>query len=62
MMKRAYIKPDMEILDGELTSILCSSYNANFDNQKIYENTGSEDDIPTGGGARGFDDDFGFDE
>lgn len=61
MMKRAYIKPDMEILDGELTSILCSSYNASFDDQKIDDNTGSGDDIPTGG-ARGFDGDFGFDE
>ncbi len=54
-MKRAYIKPDMEILDGELTSILCSSYNVSLDGQKIEDNTGSEDDIPTGG-ARGFGD------
>ena len=61
-MKRAYINPEMEILDGELTSILCSSYNASFDNQKIEENTGSGEDIPTGGGARGFDGDFDFDE
>lgn len=65
MMKRAYIKPEMEILDGELTSILCAStsgYNAKVDNQPAGDNNNDDDDdLPTGG-ARGFNGDFGFDE
>lgn len=62
MMKRTYIKPEMELLDSELNGILCTSGSGTGStvNGKTVgdgENTPDPSD-----NARGFGDDFGFDE
>ena len=57
MMKRIYIKPEIELLDSNLQVILCVSTGSTMNGEDIDDKTN-----PNPNGARSFDDDFGFDE
>lgn len=58
MMKRTYIKPEMELLDSNLQVILCVSTGSTMNDKDIDDKTNPDPNNY----ARGFDDDFGFDE
>lgn len=62
-MKRTYIKPECEVLPGELNGILCVSgdYKANFEGQGgvTNNNNNDDDDLPaTGRETFFFDEEF----